>query len=86
MRSESYAPYMMSVASSCVPPAATALPIATCAVLVVCVWDSSPFAAVRLEPRISIDVAFVVLRDIPLSASKNNSSCFGTAPARLVFF
>ena len=72
MRSESYAPYMMSVVSSSVPPAATALSIATGAVLIVCVR-----LAICGTPGFKdIDVAFVVRRDLPLSTSKRKSSFF----------
>ena len=72
---------MMSVVSSSVPPAAAALSIATCAVLIVRVG-----LAICGTPGVKdIDVAFVVRRDLPLSASNKkivffwNSTCaFGS--------
>ena len=80
MRSESYATYMMSAVSSSVPPAAAALSFARGAVLIVRVG-----LAICGTPGFKdIDVAFVVRRDLPLSASKKivffwNSTCaFGS--------
>ena len=70
--------YMMSAVSSSVPPAAAALSFARGAVLIVRVG-----LAICGAPGFKdIDVAFVVRRDLPLSASKNKIEFFGIAPAR----
>ena len=70
MRSESYATYMMSAVSSSVPPAAAALSFARGAVLIVRVG-----LAICGTPGFKdIDVAFVVRRDLPLSASKKTKN------------
>ena len=72
MRSESYATNMMSAVSSCVPPAAPALSFAIIAVLIVRVG-----LAICGTPGFKdIDVAFVVRRDLPLSASKKKNRVF----------
>ena len=70
MRSEISKTFMMSVVSSSVPPAATALPVVTSVLLMVCMG-----LAIYGTPGVKdIDANFVVRRDLPLSASKKNEA------------